>query len=293
MNASQSIRVGIFFIFGVALLWIVFETLSGYRIDQRDGYRLSATFADIQQLKATSEVRMAGVRIGTVTATRLDGTKAAVEMMIGKEYKVPANSTATIATAGMLGLNYISIVPGDSADSASANGTIATIQTPDLGTVMAKLDGVGDRLDTVLANAQVITANIADGKGTIGKLINEPGAYTELMATVKDIQKAANNASAFINNTNEVVAHVRTGEGVLGTLIYDQQAADNLKVTVTNVRDFTTRLNNPDSSLGRFISNDSLYRQASNTLTKLDGAINSMNDAGPITAVGVLGSALF
>lgn len=293
MNASQSIRVGIFFILGVALLWIVFETLSGYRLDQKDGYRLSATFTDIQQLKATSEVRMAGVRIGTVTATGLDGTKASVEMLIGKEYKIPANSTATIATAGMLGLNYVAIAPGDSTAAVDAGGKLASVDTPDLGAVMTKLSGVGDRLENVLSTAQVIATNIADGKGTVGKLINEPGAYDELMATVKDIQNAANRASSFIDNTNAVVSHVRSGEGVLGTLVYDQTAADNLKVTVTNVREFTGRLNNPDSSLGRFISNDSLYRQASNTLTKLDGAINSMNDAGPITAVGVLGSALF
>lgn len=293
MNANQSIRVGAFFLLGVGLLWIVYETLSGSRLDSSNGYRITATFDDIQQLKATSEVRMAGVVIGTVAATGLDGTKASVEMIIDKRYAIPADSKATVATAGMLGLNYVAIKPGDGTAELAADARIGTVQTPDMGSVMAKLDGVGDRLDVVLANAQTITANIADGKGTIGKLVNDPAGYDQLMATVKDIQGAATRASTFIDNTNEVIAHVRTGQGVLGTIIYDQTAADNLKATVGNVREFSARLNNPDSSLGMFIDNDSLYRQASNTLTKLDGALNSMNDAGPITAVGVLGSALF
>lgn len=293
MNANQSIRVGAFFLLGVGLLWIVYETLSGSRLDSGNGYRITATFEDIQQLKASSEVRMAGVVIGTVASTGLDGTRASVEMIIDKHYTIPADSRATIATAGMLGLNYVAIKPGEERTALEAGANIATVQTADLSSVMAKLDGVGDRLDVVLANAQTITANLAEGKGTIGKLINDPAAYDQLMATVKDIQGAAGRATLFIDNTNEVIAHVKTGQGVLGTLIYDEAAADNLKVTVGNVREFSARLNNPDSSLGMFIDNDTLYRQASNTLTKLDGALNSMNDAGPITAVGVLGSALF
>lgn len=327
MSANQSIRVGAFFLLGIGLLWIVYETLSDHRFDSGNGYHITASFEDIQQLKASSEVRMAGVVIGTVVSTGLDGTRASVDMLIDKRYAIPANSQATVATAGMLGLNYVAIKPGNAESPLAADATIATVQTPDIGSVMAKLDGVGDRLDTVLANAQTISANIAEGKGTVGKLINDPAAYDELMATVKDIQNAVARASSFIDNTNEVVAHVKTGEGVLGTLIYNQGAADNLKntfgnineviahvksgegvlgalvydqstannlkVTVGNVREFSTRLNNPNSSLGMFLDSDSLYRQASNTLTKLDGALNSMNDAGPITAVGVLGSALF
>lgn len=293
MNANQSIRVGAFFLLGVGLLWIVYETLSGGRLDNSNGYRITGTFTDIQQLKPTSEVRLAGVRIGTVVSTELDGTRAVVGMMIDKHYSIPADSEATVATAGMLGLNYVAIQPGKDSAMLTADSSIDTVQTADMGTVMAKLDSVGDRLEIVLSNAEVITGNIAEGKGTIGKLVNDPSAYTELMATVKDIQGAANRASTFIDNTNEVISYVRTGKGVLGTIVYDQDAAENLKVTVANVREFSTRLNNPDSSLGMFIDNDALYRQASNTLTKLDGALNSMNDAGPITAVGVLGSALF
>lgn len=293
MNVNQSIRVGAFFIFGVALLWIVYETLSGSRIDRGDGYRLTATFNDIQQLKPTSEVRMAGVSIGSVVSTRLDGTRALVEIVVQKGVRIPDNSKASIATAGMLGLNYVSIAPGDASGALEGGATIATVDVPDLSSVMAKLDGVGTRLDGVLTSAQQIATNIADGKGTIGKLINDPGAYDQLMSMTSDIQGAAKRVSTLMDNTNEMVAHVRTGQGPLGELIYSEQVADNLKVTITNVRDFTSRLNDPDSSLGRFISNDSLYRQASNTLTKLDGAINSMNDAGPITAVGVLANALF
>lgn len=293
MNVNQSIRVGAFFLFGVALLWIVYETLSGNRLDRGDGYRLTATFNDIQQLRPTSEVRMAGVSIGSVLSTRLDGTKAQIEIVVQKGVRIPEDSKASIATAGMLGLNYVAIVPGDGTEVLEAGETIATVEVPDLSSVMAKLDGVGTRLDGVLASAQQIATNIADGKGTIGKLINGPGAYDQLMSMTSDIQGAAKRVSTLMDNTNEMVAHVRSGEGPLGEIIYNEQVADNLKVTVANVREFTSRLNDTESSLGRFISNDSLYRQASNTLTKLDGAINSMNDAGPITAVGVLANALF
>ena len=41
------------------------------------------------------------------------------------------------------------------------------------------------------------------------------------------------------------------------------------------------------------MSDDSLYREAQGTLRKLDRAIDSLSDQGPITAVGVAAKALF
>lgn len=338
-TASQSIRVGLFFVLGVALIWIAYETLSGARLERASGYRLDASFENIQQLKASDEVRMAGVRIGNVAETRLDGTQAVAVLLIDDNIRIPADSEATITTAGLLGTNYVAIVPGTSLEMLAANQPIATFKTPGFNDVVAEVGQLGERLDQVfakvessldglggltgggsgdeegdgdlfsnlnqivienretikstLANFDQISADIASGKGTIGKLIQDPAAYEKIMSTADDIKIAANNASALMTEAQSIMDEVKQGKGALGTIIYDQQTGEDIKVTIANVKDFSSKLNSQESSLGRFLNDDDLYVQAQDTLSKVNGAVSRFDDSGPITAVGILASALF
>ena len=73
-NAQQTVRVGLFFILGLALIWVTFETLSGGRVFQDKGYELVAGFDNLKSLKPGDEVRMAGVKIGEVHKTQLSGS---------------------------------------------------------------------------------------------------------------------------------------------------------------------------------------------------------------------------
>ncbi len=62
MNSTQqTARVGLFFLLGLALVWVAFETLSGNNhFFRKQGYHLVASFADLKEVKVGDEVRMAG-----------------------------------------------------------------------------------------------------------------------------------------------------------------------------------------------------------------------------------------
>ena len=60
-NSQQTIRVGLFFLLGLALTWVTFATLSGGNIFKTEGYKLIAGFESLKELKKGDEVRMAGV----------------------------------------------------------------------------------------------------------------------------------------------------------------------------------------------------------------------------------------
>jgi len=338
-TASQSIRVGLFFVLGVALIWIAYETLSGSRLERSDGYRVEASFENLQQLKVSDEVRMAGVRIGNVGVTRLDGVRAVAVLVIDPQIKIPADSQATITTAGLLGTNYVAIRPGTSSESLLDGDRIETFKTPGFNDVVAEVGELGARMDSLFAkvesslddfsamagggeataesgpslfenlnrlisdnretitrtltNFDTISAKIASGEGTVGKLVNDPAAYDQLIATAADIQKTANDASGLIAEAQSIMDQVKQGQGALGAVIYDEQAGEDVRVAIANVKDFSQKLNSQDNSLGRFLSDDDLYVQAQDTLSKVNGAVSRFDDSGPITAVGILASALF
>ena len=330
MNTSQqSIRVGLFFLLGLALIWVTYETLSGGKLFKKTGYTLVAPFPDLQDLKVSDDVRMAGVRIGAVSETRLGKHRAEAVLRIDTGVKVPADAVATIQTAGIIGTDYVAIDLGSPGAATLADGAeMRTRVTPDIATIMTELGNLGEKLngavdsitaafgngreggglfqkldrivtdnqakiDATMTNLQDITGKMNRGEGTIGKWINDSQRHDELLAAVGDFKATAGQARDFIANAQGMVSQVKSGQGALGVLLYDQQTADDLKLTVRNVRDVSDKLANGKGTLGRLLNDDSLFFGAQTTLKKADRAMDSLNDSGPISAVGILANSLF
>ena len=328
-NAQMSARVGLFFLLGVALIWVTFESLSGNSLDSKSSYELTARFATLKELKAGDEVRMAGVTIGQVSETRLNGRQAEALLLIGNTVEVADNATATIAMSGLLGSNYVSLTLGSADAPALAPGAIVrSVDTPDLNTVlsqvgemgrkveqalsqitgslggdnggegiMEKLNGMVDenrtRIGTITENLEVVSTRLRDGEGTLGKLLSDETGYNELVAAIAEIRGAAENAREFMASAQGIVDQVKRGEGTLGTLIYDDSVGNDIKASAENLRLLSAKLNSGEGTLGRLINDDSLYLEAQNAVKKVNRAVDGLADQGPITAVGVAANSLF
>lgn len=97
-----------------ALLGLAFKVSGLTGFFQPKGYRVTAAFDDIGQLKVRSAIKISGVTVGEVTDIQLDPVtfKAIVGMRINAQTDaIPDDSSAAILTAGLLGDNYIAITP--------------------------------------------------------------------------------------------------------------------------------------------------------------------------------------
>ena len=329
-NAQMTARVGLFFLLGLALIWVVFVSLSGEGpLFREKGYSLVATFDDLKQLKGGDDVRIAGVKVGKVESTRLAGRQAQAVLEITPGVAIAKDSTAAVAMAGMLGGNYVAIESGKSPTALAAGAEIGTKPSVDLNAIMTQLGSLGDELKSTLSsvgqslgttagqggglfqkidrlvtenqanvtksidNLQAITTEVRNGQGTIGKLVNDPKAYDELVAAIADIRKAAAEANVFLADTRGVVDQVKSGKGAIGTLLYDEKTATDLRVAVQNFRDLSAKINSGQGTLGKLISDDTVYNEARSALRKVDRAVDGLSDSGPISAVGVVGKSLF
>lgn len=82
----------------------------------RGSYELFASFRSAEGVRVGSDVRLAGVKIGTVTALTLDpeSFRAEARFTIRDGILIPEDSTAAVSTEGLLGGTFLEILPGGS-----------------------------------------------------------------------------------------------------------------------------------------------------------------------------------
>ncbi|SFJ11100.1 outer membrane lipid asymmetry maintenance protein MlaD [Albimonas pacifica] len=81
-----------------------------------DRYELKAAFRKVEGVSVGADVKIAGVKVGSVSSLELDpSTYQAVAMLsIDGSVKLPDDSDAAIQSEGLLGGNYVAITPGGS-----------------------------------------------------------------------------------------------------------------------------------------------------------------------------------
>ena len=86
-------------------------------------YNINATFNRIDGIQIGSDVRLSGIKIGSVSKSYLNQTtyEAQLVLIIDNLIKIPDDSSAKITMDGLLGSNYISIEPGGSEIYLSEN----------------------------------------------------------------------------------------------------------------------------------------------------------------------------
>lgn len=327
MNQTfQSIRVGVFFALGLALLYVVYSVIGSNQLGKSEGYTIVAQFDDIRTLSAGAEVRMAGVLIGEVSRTELAEGRGLVTLQIEDDIRIPSDSVAMISMASLLGQNYLSVEYVASADTLKDGDEILTEAGADFNDILAdikslgeKLDGIADsfsgfggdgmnelftnmndlvtdnreRFDAVMMNLEDITGQLNSTDGTLGKLINDDTMYEGILTVVEEMKGVQEDMDYALSSARDLIEQVKAGEGTLGRLLVDDSIALELEATIANMREFSEKLNSGEGTLGKLVTDDTLYVELRSMLNKADTALDSMGDSGPITAVGAISGALF
>ena len=95
------------------------------------GYTLLARFDRIDGLAVGSDVRIAGVKVGSVTETTIDPQTflAVVRLTMREDVRLPKDSSAEITSESLLGGKFLSLSPGGDATLLTPGQTIAITQS--------------------------------------------------------------------------------------------------------------------------------------------------------------------
>ncbi|MDP2697035.1 outer membrane lipid asymmetry maintenance protein MlaD [Thalassospira sp.] len=111
---------------------VVFAYISYDRagLQSVDGYELTASFSRIDGLVVGNDVKISGVKVGSVIGQDLDPRTymAVVRMSVRSDVELPTDSAAKIASDGLLGGKFISLEPGGDIDMLAAGAEIQYTQ---------------------------------------------------------------------------------------------------------------------------------------------------------------------
>jgi phospholipid/cholesterol/gamma-HCH transport system substrate-binding protein len=99
----------------------------GYTRDHQvvDGYRISGFFTKVDGINKGSDVRMSGIKVGTVSSLEIDQKTYMAKVMIHlpSQLKIPFDSSLAVVSDGLLGGKYLAITPGGD-DKTLENGDV-------------------------------------------------------------------------------------------------------------------------------------------------------------------------
>lgn len=254
MLIRREARVGLVVFIAILTLIAIYWFLGGLGL-RASTYPIYAVFRDAQKLDRGSDVRMAGVKIGTVAGASLTpDSRARIEMLIERGIEIPTDSVARITTGGLIGENYMEIIPGSADRYLDPGDRIASAPTVEFDELMTQASDLLEELNkTAAAVNQVLgdeelVASLKSTAANLNKATNSANqvlmstqalleeARPEIRRTFNNLATASENAVEISRQFQEAIETERPN--ITALLAETRQAVRNLNTTVTEAHSF-------------------------------------------------------
>ena len=128
-NTIEAVLGAVVLAIAAIFLWFAYSMAD---IRATTGYDLHARFDKIGGLKVGSDVRVSGIKVGTISGLDLDDKTymANVKITLNNNIKLPTDSVAEVSSEGLLGGQFLSLVPGSDDALIPAGGQLKYTQSP-------------------------------------------------------------------------------------------------------------------------------------------------------------------
>jgi phospholipid/cholesterol/gamma-HCH transport system substrate-binding protein len=251
---GPSVKLAIFAVVTVFLTGMLAATIANAGFGRGTGY--TAIFTDASGLQKGDDVRMRGVKVGQVTALRIqDDQYAAVDFQVDSTRALPASVTATIKYRNLIGQRYLSLDAGPGGGRLPEGGTIPLDRThPALNLtelfngfqplfqaltpdevnklsyeIIQVFQGEGGTVESLLASTASLTNTLADRDQVIGRVIDN------LNTVIGDVSARAPQLSQLIDTLQQLVSGLAAQRQPIGSAI--DAIGDLTKTTAGLVED--------------------------------------------------------
>lgn len=265
-------RVGIFVTFAVVTLTVVIIMMSGkFGLFSRT-IKVEAEFDNVGGLIKGAPVFFSGVEVGKVSKLYIlpDGSvKVRMKILADEAIKIPSDTIATLRTMGVLGDVVVELQKGVALTSIKDGDLLRGMPLKTIPQAFEVFGVLAQKMADAVDSLQIIATTISQGKGSLGKFINDPSLYNKILSTISNLEATS-------NDIRKMVEEVRTGM----TKFSPEKTSASFRTTIENLERITKRLEefsksieSNEGTIHKLLTDDSMYRELSATLAELKGLI--------------------
>ena len=276
---NPEVLVGLFVVIGILLFGWMTIKIEKIQIKER-GVLFNTTFDSATGLDRSSPVRVAGIHIGNVDGLALEEGKAKITFHIPKNIALYKDAKAFIRSEGFLGEKYVDIFPGTSGQPRlEPNATVAQGAPPiDMEQFLSQVGAFREDVKEVTKPlGEVLKA--VDAKKVDGIISNLNTFSGQLNGLGKEAGQAIQKAGAALSKLEEVGTKLAKGEGTLGKLITDESVYQEAKQILEALKETSEKINRGEGTLGKLIHDDSVYEEAKKTIESAKETVGTVKNA--------------
>src|SRR5579871_3365082 len=199
---TRELRLGAFIVAALLMLGCGVFLIGNRESLFKRTYLIKAEFPNVGGLNAGADVRVGGIREGTVKRVELPSRPGGAVTVVANLDRathniLKADSIAAIKSDGLLGDKYVEVSFGSEEAAPLKDGdTIQSSPPFDISDLISKTNQILDSANVAARNAQALTGNlksvsskIDEGQGTLGALINDRTIYDKATASVTSLQE--------------------------------------------------------------------------------------------------------
>jgi phospholipid/cholesterol/gamma-HCH transport system substrate-binding protein len=288
-RATTAAKVGVFAVvlLGVGLLMYRFVNKAN---GPGNGYVVYALMRDASGLAKRSQVRVAGIPVGTIDDVRLEGELARIDIRMNPGVALYDDAAASKVASSLLGEYYIAITPGTEGKRKLKNGDriLIVIESTSTDQLIRQLSDIArdvKQVTSALASSVGTDQGKEDIKSTLSNLAQVTDALNQTVRenrqTIRDIlihvdaitkngqpeiERILENVRETTNEVRDLTAKAEAGkpgrEGEVRQIIDKvNRASDSLESALKNIDDVSGRLNRGEGTLGRLTKDEKLINE--------------------------------
>ena len=232
--------VGLFIIVGILFLIGGILTIGNLHSTFSKKMSISTVFGNVNGLQPGNNIWFSGVKIGAVKKIEFYGksqVKVIMNINIESRQYIRKDAKVKISTDGLIG-NKILVIYGGTSSAQEIEEGDTLGNEPLLST-----EDIMNTLQQNNLNILAITKKLANGEGTIGKLLKSDSIYNSIAATANSLQTASAKSQILIASLANFSAKMNKDGTLANDLVTDTIVFNSMKASVLklqNIADTTT-----------------------------------------------------
>lgn len=289
MKFSKEFKIGLFVVTVLTASFFLINYLRGKDLFNRE-MEICARYQDVEGLVSSAPVYIKGYKAGKVTEVAYDPASDdfTVTCSVMKDFRIPVDSRMMIYGVDIMGGKGIRIDLGSSTDLIEDGGLLASSSEPGMLDGLASgvaplMDKLGRTLDSLNVTVSSVNRLLADGN--ISRTISHlERTMADVSAIVAVMEGKSDELNVFVDNLAALSSLLISVSQKADTLVSDVSdvvskiSADELRDVVSSFRALLENINDPEGTVGRLLTDDSVYDSVDSLLNDIDTLITKIQE---------------